>query len=506
MRRHTYIIFIIALAIGLAACDKAEVSRTAEGEGIISFSPQTVETRALINSVTDLHDHTLKVWDIWSGQTTPYIDNTLVYSTEDGDWQYGATPDPAYTWKAGTHKFFSYIDGTGTYDSSAKTLSVSKSLTASDDEVDVLYSDVYSTTAAEWMATKTPETPVPLTFKHLLSSIGMVVKNCTDGSVTVNSVTTVIPNKGSATINFGGDATAVAYGDEGVTPDETTPFISADNPITDVALPAEGFIDVLSKQVFDTGTDAVDTNYFVIWPQTIDTLKVDVKYTIADGSDVVTYEKTVKIPDIEWVAGNKYTYTLNISPTDILLIFKVQPWDEGPAGDLDTKDGSINMSAVTWMNTKVRQTATGEEMNTVDIDGYKVNMYYQPYVLNGTEWTQYTANNGYFPAQGYFTIYYPMVGKYKIGIIPAYGETTVDPSKYAIVIYNQSTGQWDAHDQTNGETITQKTVYFQVRSTSSASGPFKAQIDIWVKPDGGEWISAYSEIRATNTLFIPAHD
>ena len=136
MRRHTYIIFIIALAIGLAACDKAEVSRTAEGEGIISFSPQTVETRALINSVTDLHDYTLKVWDIWSGQTTPYIDNTLVYSTEDGDWQYGATPDPAYTWKSGTHKFFSYIDGTGTYDSSAKTLSVSKSLTASDDEVD----------------------------------------------------------------------------------------------------------------------------------------------------------------------------------------------------------------------------------------------------------------------------------------------------------------------------------------------------------------------------------
>ena len=502
MKKLIYLIGI-ALAFGFVACDKTEVVKLAEDEGSISFAPKTVETRALIDTVTDLHDYTLKIWDIWSGQTTPYIDNTLVYSQ---GWQYGNTASAPYYWKAGTHKFFSYIDGTGTYDSTTQTLSVSKSLTASDDEVDVLYSDIFSSTAAAWMAANTPETPVPLTFKHLLSSIGMVVKNCTDGTVTVNSVSTVIPNKGSATINFSGDATAVAYGDAGVTADAATPFISASNPIADVALPSEGFIDILSKQVFNADTDAVDTNYFVIWPQTIDTLKIDVNYTIADGSEVVTYEKTVSIPDIEWVAGNKYTYTLNISPTDILLIFKVQPWDNGPAGSLDTKDGSINMSNVTWMNTKVRQTPTGEDMNTVDIDGYTVNMYYKPYVLNGTEWTQYTANNGYFPAQGYFTINYPLEGKFKIGLIPAYGETSVNTSKYEIVIYNSSTGQWVAHNQTDGEDITTKTVYFQVRSTSSASGPFKAQIDIWVKPDGGEWISAYSEIRSNYALVIPAHN
>lgn len=503
MRKHIFIISI-ALAFGFVACDKTEVAKPGEGEGAISFAPQTVETRALINSVTDLHDYTLKVWDIWSGQTTPYIDNTLVYSSED--WQYGTTPDPAYTWKAGTHKFFSYIDGTGTYDSSAKTLSVSKSLTASDDEVDILYSDVYSTTAADWMSTKTPDSPVPLTFKHLLSSIGMVLKNCTDGDVTVNSVSTVIPNKGSATINFSGNETAVAYGDEGVTADESTPFITADNPISDVSIPAEGFIDILTKQSFDTGTDAVDTSYFVIWPQTIDTLKVDVKYTIADGDNNVVYEKTVKIPDIEWIAGNKYTYTLIISPTDILLTFVVQPWDSAPAGSLDTKTGSISMSNVTWMNTKVRQTATGSEMNTVDIDNYAVTMYYQPYVLNGNQWVQYTANYGYFPAQGYFTISYPLSGKYKIGIIAAYGETEVDPSRYAIYIYNSSTGEWDLHNP-DGESISQKTVYFQVRSTSNASGPCKAQINIWIQPGGvGDWLSAYSEIRANYALIIPSHN
>lgn len=501
---RSYILVLnIALALCLVACDKTEMVKTVEEEGMIAFAPQTVETRALINSVTDLRDYTLKIWDIWSGQTTPYIDNTLVYSE---DWQYGDTSDAPYFWKAGTHTFFSYIDGVGTYDSSAKTLSVSKSLTASDDEVDILYSDIYSSTAAEWMAANTPDTPVPLTFKHLLSSIGMVVKNCTDGTVTVNSVNLVIPNKGSATINFSGDTTAVAYGDGGVTADETTPFISAANPIADVPLPSEGFIDILTKQAFNTDTDAVDTSYFVIWPQTIDTLKIDVKYTIADGGNDVVYEKTVKIPNIEWIAGNKYTYTLNISPTDILLTFVVKPWDEGPAGSIDTKTGSINMSNVTWMNTKVRQTATGPELNTVDIDGYSVTMYYQPYVLNGNQWVQYTANNGYFPAQGYFTINYPVSGKFKIGLIAAYGETTVDASQYDIVIYNSSTGQWDNHDQVNGEDISTKTVYFQVRSTSSASGPHKAQIDIWIKPTGSDWISAYSEIRSNYALIIPSHN
>lgn len=500
MRKLVYILNI-ALAFGFVACDRTGVDDP-QGEegGVISLVPQTVETRALINNVTDLRDYTLKVWDIWTGQTDPYIDNTLVYSS--GSWQYGTTPASPYLWKSGTHKFYGYIDGTGTYDPSAKTLSVSKSLTASANEKDVLYSEVFSSTAADWMATKTPETPVPLHFKHLLSSIGIVVKNCTEGSVTLNSVSTVIPNKGSATVDFSGNQSEVEYGS--VTADETTPFIPSENPIADVALPSQGFVDVLAKKVFTTGTADIDTSYFVIWPQTIDTLKIKVKYTITDGTDVVVYDKTVKVPNIEWVAGNKYTYTLNISATDILLTFVVQPWDSGEAGGIDTKNSSISMTNVTWMNTKVKLTENGEETNTVNIGGYSVNMYYHPYVQTGGQWVQYTANNGYFPAQGYFTISYPLNGKYKIGLIPAYGETEVDPSQYAFYIYDTSTGQWNTHNQTDGETITDKTVYFQVRATGADTASHKAQINIWIRSGDGEWVSAYSEIRSNYALVIPA--
>ena len=500
MRKLVYILNI-ALAFGFVACDRTGVDDP-QGEegGVISLVPQTVETRALINNVTDLRHYTLKVWDIWTGQTDPYIDNTLVYSS--GSWQYGTTPASPYLWKSGTHKFYGYIDGTGTYDPSAKTLSVSKSLTASANEKDVLYSEVFSSTAADWMATKTPETPVPLHFKHLLSSIGIVVKNCTEGSVTLNSVSTVIPNKGSATVDFSGNQSEVEYGS--VTADETTPFIPSDFPALPVALPSQGFVDVLAKKVFTTGTADIDTSYFVIWPQTIDTLKIKVKYTITDGTDVVVYDKTVKVPNIEWVAGNKYTYTLNISATDILLTFVVQPWDSGEAGGIDTKNSSISMTNVTWMNTKVKLTADGEETNTVNIGGYSVSMYYHPYVQTGGQWVQYTANNGYFPAQGHFTISYPLNGKYKIGLIPAYGESTVDPSQYAIYIYDTSTGQWNTHNQTDGETITDKTVYFQVRATGADTASHKAQINIWIKSGDGEWVSAYSEIRANYALVIPA--
>ena len=125
-------------------------------------------------------------------------------------------------------------------------------------------------------------------------------------------------------------------------------------------------------------------------------------------------------------------------------------------------------------------------------------MYYQPTVNGET----YTANNGYYPAQGYFTVNYPVAGLFKIGLIPAYGETEVDTDAYQIVIWNGSTF---VDIDPNGETITNDTVYFQVRATGVDTAAHKAQIDIWFMPDGSdEWISAYSEIRANYALTIPA--
>ena len=138
-------------------------------------------------------------------------------------------------------------------------------------------------------------------------------------------------------------------------------------------------------------------------------------------------------------------------------------------------------------------------------------MYYQPYVKNGDAWTQYTANNGYFPAQGYFTVNYPKSGLFKMDFIQAaYWSDPVPEGIYEIWIYDNTLtteNKW-RKIKANGETITNDTVYFQVRATDAvpANHPeYRAQINIWFKPSGSEeWISAYSEIRANYAMVIQA--
>ena len=247
----------------------------------------------------------------------------------------------------------------------------------------------------------------------------------------------------------------------------------------------------------------------------VNTDMISLVVTTDKGTATLNLTDTDKSSAYKFQPGKKYRINmLKVARTwdiDIKLTFQVQPWisaDNSPF-TINTNTGSINMTNVFWMNSKVSLTQNGDPVNTVDDGNYSVTMYYQPYV-NGE---RYTDNNGYFPAQGYFTVNYPNTGLFKIGLIPAYGETTVDESQYEIYIYNSTTKVWDRHksasqtwDDTPGMTITNNTVYFQVRAASGQDGSqYKAQIDIWFKPAGSsEWISAYSEVRANYALIIPA--
>ena len=477
----------IVLLTTAAACNKtASVSL---GEGSITFAPASVETRALIEDAAGLQSQTFQVYDFMG--ETEYINNTIVYNETDG-WTYG-TP-ATYKWADGTHKFFGYTQGAGTFASNA--LSVSKTLTTAEaDQVDLLYSDVFTTTAADWKSTKTAQDKVMLDLHHLLSAVSFQVTNTTSNEVVLKSVDVKIPNQGSASVDYSGTDPAVTYGD--VTTSGN--FITA-NPLANLAIAQDQFVDVLTQAV------ATETNYQMVWPQTFEEgseLTVAVEYTMTipaaeEGTDPIssTFTSNVKIPATTWEAGKKYAYVLKITPSDIKLVFQVMPWDKGAAGSINTNTGSINMSNVTWMNTKV--IVGGEEVNTVVNGDYTVNMFYHPTVNGET----YTANNGYYPAQGYFTVNYPVAGLFKIGLIPAYGETSVDTDAYQIVIWN---GSAFVDINPDGEEITNDTVYFQVRATGVDAAAHKAQIDIWFKPDGSdEWISAYSEIRANYALTIPA--
>ena len=484
----------IVLLLAATACNKTE--SVSLGENGIRFAPASVETRALIEDEAGLQTQKFQVYDLLDGAS--YINEVISYA--DGTWNY--EPENTYSWKAGSHKFFGYTQNAGTLTNNV--LSVSKTLTTAEaNQVDLLYSEIYSTTADAWKADATHDvnTPVALHMKHLFSAVSITLKNYTDFEASVTKVTApAIPNAGSASVSYAGDAVAVSYGTVGI----SGSFVTATPISTATALASGKTIDVLSMAVADA------KGYQMVWPQTLaeDAVTITISYTL---NGVAYTDKTVTLPADTWEAGKKYDYELQILPSDIHLIFTVQDWDSGEAGSIDTSDGSINMSNVTWMNTKVKLTESATStVNTVNNSSYSVNMYYKPWVSKTVDevetWSQY---DGYYPAQGYFTVNYPVSGLFKIELIPAYGETTVSPEFYEILIYDNSTNPaaFRAIDP-DGEEITNDTVYFRIAAAAEQDGAeHKAQINILFKPDGSEeWISAYSEIRANYALVIPATD
>ena len=546
----------MVLLAGAMACSKND--HVLSGEGRILFAPADAGTRALVTN-DNITGEKFQVFDFMG--TTKYIDETISYDTATSTWAYASGDD--YLWKAGTHKLFGFTAGAGTLDENQKVTFTKTLTTATEDQVDLLYSEIVTQDAAAWkaIAGNTPDTPVALNFKHTLAAVSVTLKNYTDFEASVTKVTApAIPNAGSATVDFSGTAPAVTYGAVST----SGSFVAATPISTATALASGKTIDVLAMAAADA------KGYQMVWPQTLPDGENAVTVTVSYSLNGATFaDKTVTLPADTWVAGQKYDYELQILPSDIRLVFKVQPWESGEAGDIDTEDGSINMSNVTWMNTKLY--VNDELVNTVVNSAYSVYMYKDPYLATASKYTEdvyqtYAEDvkdpdtgevihhagdqvldeednpillhkegdlvldenghqvyqkgaqySGYYPAQGYFTVNYPKAGLFKIDLIPAVGETTVDASKYEILIYDNTIANPEAPQDEqhpvgfraidpDGETITNNTVYFRVAAAAEQDGAqHKAQIDIWFKPSGSdEWISAYSEVRANYACVIPA--
>lgn len=516
MRKTIKYIATALILVLAASCNKNEDIYS--GDNLIRFAPQSVQTKATVNADADLSNQDFAVVGL--------LDNashfTNVISKASGSWAYTSPADAKYFWKAGTHTFFAYTDGAGTL--TGKKLAVSKTLTAdngttADMTKDLLFSEVYESTADAWKADTEHNlnSCVPLHFHHMLSAVSIVVKNCTDYEVSVTSLSApAIPNKGTAEVDFG-----TLVGETNV-PTLTPGTVEVDGDF--VTATAIGATTLAAGEMIDVLLQKRDTaSYQIVWPQTLpsgdDAVSITISYTM-DGDEY--NNKKITLPADTWEAGKKYEYVLMILPTKVQLIFKVMPWESVSVSDVnDTSTGSINMSNVTWQNTKVRFTATGSEVNTLNIGGYSVTMYKDVYVQNVNTGV-WELKEGYYPAQAYFTVNYPLEGKFRIGLIPAYGETQVDTTKYEIWVYDETLDppafrkmknggedladwrEYDSADNFKGV----NTIYFQVRASSSVPEShtgYKAQVDIWFLPDGSdEWISAYSEIRANYACVIPA--
>ncbi len=552
MKKLSIYLTISVMAVLAVACSKngSQVDPTkpeAAKEANIGFGSASAKAPGALEINTE-KPMRIRVFDFYTKQGAEeikYIDDLIQEATTAGAWAF--VSENEYAWKKGTHKFFGWVtkDAAGQDVSGLSFNEDTKVLTLSASNTDYQYSTLQT---VEWPDATLTDGTVPMTVKHLTAALKLKVTNMMESEQTVAVTSVTLKNvvtTASATVDYsetaeGAEGKAVVTYGEGTT--------------GNLSLPA-----IASTTLAAAGSVVSDMTY--VWPQSVNPIPaeaepgeegseeeggedegseetpavvatVDVAYTLGGTAKTTT----MTLPAAKWEAGNCYTLDLQIVNKNIVLVFKVQPWDASEQdGEINTSTGSINMSNVTWMNTKVKLTAEGEEVNTVNNSGYAVNMYYQPYVKNGETWTQYTANNGYFPAQGYFTVNYPVAGLFKIGLIPAYGETEVSPEFYEIYIYEYPTkkevdgvevevpGFFRPIDP-DGEEISMNTVYFQVRAAGpkDAQGEegdddyvpafdgqdgaeHKAQIDIWFKPDGSsEWISAYSEIRANYALTIPA--
>lgn len=530
MRKTIKYIATALILVLAASCNKTD--EILSGDALIRFAPQSIGTKATVDNATGLQNHAFAVVGLLKQPSATAFQsnfqNTISYV--NGGWEYGTAAK--YIWKPGTHKFFAYTNGAGTLGTDNK-LTVSKVLTTSDEMTsDLLYSSPFASTADAWKAAHTAlDSPVPLYFHHLFSAVSIAVKNCTSNAVTVKSVSApAILNSGSATIDFtSADSTSVEYGAVSA---GTPAFVTA-TPISDasIALGENEMIDVLKMAKVAAPDTAA--SYQVVWPQTLgegdNAVKITVSYTMTVDGVSKDYENTVSLPADTWEANSKYEYILQILPTDVRLVFIVQEWEDVAVGAIDTEDGSINMSNVMWQNQKVKRTQDGTEENT--LGSYYIYMYNKPWVKNNAgQFVQYT--DGYLPAQAYFTVNYPLSGKFKIGLIQAaYWGDPVPEGVYAIYIWKplfddegepimEGEGEnqhqkydWVLHDSENGDDLPENhdTIYFQVRATSPSLGThpeYRAQVDIWIISDEeeAEWTSAYSEIRANYACVIPQNE
>ncbi|MBQ3765351.1 MAG: fimbrillin family protein [Bacteroidales bacterium] len=306
---YSSLVLLLAAAV---ACNKTD-SPVSEEPIRFAFATDAA-TRALNTNATEvLRTQTIKVYDDM-GATPYYIDDAAAYS--GGTWNF--VSGHAYTWRTGSHKFFAYTNEAGTFASGV--LTVSKTLTTADaDQVDILYSDIVTKTQAD------AGQAVTIPMSHLFAAAGIMVKNATDGNVTVNSVSaTGIKNQGYATVDFTGATTAVTYG--------TVSGSLTGSTLSNVTLAANGMADVLGQAAADAAA------YWLVWPQAIaaEGITVAIEYTIGAGTTAKKYTSEVKLPTaaVEWKAGYKYLYTINVNPHDIKLEFTVTDWVENEGQDI----------------------------------------------------------------------------------------------------------------------------------------------------------------------------
>lgn len=355
------IFFALAAVAALASCSK--VDATYEQDIEISFNPVTANRTKAMVAGTTFPDEQFNVWGYYKqipqGRTIAqwmassleqqeYIVEKPFTKKSDGLWG-GVT---SYFWpKVGSLMFVGYYPTNPTaaeieytFDNAVSKMTVTDYVAGNYQTTG--YVDIHTTTShvEDFMYFNMTPTSynsttqstvgvvgnnVDVVFRHALSWINVVlVKDAntpTDAEITVHSVkfTSVLPQGDAVVDNTPGAATdEIVWTAEGTSvnvevcpnDDTATAFVESDVVLTTTA-------NLLGKQPL-----------FI--PQTMAGNLV-VKYSIAstDGSKF-TETKSINLSGLEgngaWQPGKKYTYTITIGTSEILIDPSVDEWDDVP--------------------------------------------------------------------------------------------------------------------------------------------------------------------------------
>ena len=497
--KKTLLYSSLILVLGAIACNKTD-EIVPKSDALISITTG-INTKSFIGTQELLQTNaTLHIMDIVSGDTQAYIDNDITYDATAEAWVFAGAQ--SYTWKSGDHKFFGWLTKDGsltvspTYTASSNTLSYSKALTtAAADQADFLYSDVIKRNPAN----AADRAAVDLQFSHLFSGISIALTNSLGKAITVKSVSlSGLKNSATASIVYADPTDANAKGTTVAINNlaASGSFISA-TALSNQSLAADGKIDVLNQAALASDASAAA---YMIWPQLMDgTAKVTVVYNTGEtGAADKTKVVNLAIPDGEnyktMVGGTRYNFDLQVTSNDIELIFNVANWDAKPTTITSEGGENITMSNVMWLHNRqvFYESAPNEAdaiMDTYD-DDEGVRHYGTATIFRST-----AEGNPYVPVRAYFSIDYPSAGTYQIKLVRAYGAT------------NDNDLQYFTLDNTGDTIVPGKEIYFSINASAAAASntaEHKCSIDIVITPTGGQPLSAYSEIRATYTVIIPA--
>lgn len=331
MKIRTVILLILLLPF--AACDRKEDAGAVVSDAI-RFSSPSLETRSLINDVSQLTDGFVVYASRYKDE---HVDNKFfenVKVAQDGTYYLfidGEFTSVKYYWTPGAgHEFFAVYPGGLGYaiDDSGKTLNVTGKVQAgTDDSGNNILKDILYDIALYDEPYVPGSNPGKIKFdlKHACSAISFTINNLSG-----KNITSVTAAGGSGNVEITGlyDEGGLSFSmAEGL---PTAQWSGLADGASTLTLPA---MTVTSPDVWSHGTErAWDT--LILIPQNFASLKVQMSFRVTyEGGTYDTYEVTLS--DIrtggsgyEYQAGKHYKYKIDITNQDIMCYVAIVPWIE----------------------------------------------------------------------------------------------------------------------------------------------------------------------------------